>query len=235
MEEAVARGLAAFSREEAETRGRPWLDLARDGALADALARLTDELGGRGHVPAALAGLVTADEARARWTALRAFYDLHRHFLVTNGPYRLHRWTPTTTVVQVFRDLTYPRGVGSFDRFAIPLRAYVAKAEIQGARLEVRAEVERVERFGREYKIVREPFARQVSERDRRSLPECRYVVVAPDGGVVAAGAVPADAASVFAVELPTGGPPGRHLVLVALTLDDNLVNLPIRVVAWTR
>jgi hypothetical protein len=234
MEEAVGRGLAAFSREEAERGGRPWLDLVRDARLVDSLARLVDDLARRGHVPPPLAGLVTADEARARYTALRAFYDAHRHFLVTNGPYRLHRWTPTTTVLQVFRDLTYPRGVGSFNRFAIPLQARVTQAEVDGARLRIRAEVERVERFGREYRIVREPFVRRVSEQDRRSLPVCHYVVVGPDGAVVAAGTVLADAASTFSVDLPRRGAPGRHTVLVALVLDDNRVNLPLEVVPWT-
>jgi hypothetical protein len=234
MEEAVGRDLAAFSRPEADRRGRPWLDLARDGQLAGALARLTDDLGRRGYVPVGLTGVVTPDEARARWTALRAFYDAHRHFLVTNGPYRLHQWTPTTTVLQVVRDLTYPRGVGSFNRFAIPLRAYITAAEVHGARLEARGEVERVERFGREYRVVREPFVRKVSEQDRRSLPEGRYVVVGPDGAVVAAGTVAATEASTFSVGLPTSPAPGRHTILIGLTLDDNLVNLPIRMVPWT-
>ena len=37
--------------------------------------------------------LVTADEARKRWAALAAFYQEHGHFLVTNGPYRLVKWS----------------------------------------------------------------------------------------------------------------------------------------------
>ena len=38
-EEAVARGLAAFSRESALARGVPWLDLVRDPALGPPSAR----------------------------------------------------------------------------------------------------------------------------------------------------------------------------------------------------
>ena len=44
IEEAAGRGLAAFSREAAEARGLPWLDLVRDAGLAPALRALLDEL-----------------------------------------------------------------------------------------------------------------------------------------------------------------------------------------------
>src|SRR6185436_8378843 len=60
-EEAVARGLAAFSRESAQARGVPWLDLVRDRALGPPLRALLDELAARRHVPAALLGRVTPE------------------------------------------------------------------------------------------------------------------------------------------------------------------------------
>ena len=43
--------------------------------------------------PEPLKDLVTADEAQARWRALRAFAEKNGHLLVTNGPYRLKQWT----------------------------------------------------------------------------------------------------------------------------------------------
>ena len=52
--------------------------------------------------------------------------------------------------------------------------------------------MERVERFGREYRIVREPFVKRAVEQDRRSLPVGHYVAVGPDGDVAAAGSVAA-------------------------------------------
>ena len=94
--------------------------------------------------PDALKGLVSADEARERWTALARFHAQHGHFLITNGPYRLQSWAADAAVLQVFRDLSYPVGLGTFDYLAIPLRAYVSKVENRGARMEIRAEVERV-------------------------------------------------------------------------------------------
>jgi hypothetical protein len=117
-EEAVSRSLAAFSRESAQARGVPWLDLARDRALGPRLRALLDELAARPHVPAALAGRVTPADAGARWAALRAFHDALGHLLVTNGPYRLVSWTDDTSVLQVFRDLSYPRGLGVFNSHA---------------------------------------------------------------------------------------------------------------------
>ena len=234
-EEAVARGLAAFSRESAQARGVAWLDLVRDRALAPRLGALLDELAARGHVPAALAGRVTRAEAEARWAALRAFRDTAGHLLVTNGPYRLTSWTDDTAVLQVFRDLSYPRGLGSLNSHALPLRAFVTGAEARADELVLKAEVERVDRFGREYQIVREPFVKRVLEQDRRSLPLGHYVVIGPDGAVAAAGAVEASDPGEHRIDLRALDRPGRYVALVALTIDDNRTNLPVRVVSWTR
>jgi hypothetical protein len=235
IEEAAGRGLAAFSREAAEARGLPWLDLVRDGSLGAKLGTLLGELERRGHVPPGLVGLVTPDEARARWAALRAYRDAAGHFLVTNGPYRLVEWSEAKTVLQVFRDLSYPRGVGVFNRHATPLRAHVTAVDVRGDTLVVRGDVERVERFGREQRIVREPFVKRAVEQDRRSLPVGHYVAVGPDGEVAAAGAVAAADPGDFPVDLRSLTASGRYLLLVALTVDDNRTNLPVKAIPWTR
>ena len=70
----------------------------------------------------------------------------------------------------VFRDINNPLGVGSYDRFAIPRRAYVARITARGDRLEIAAEIERLEKFLREYRLVREPLR---LPRPRRSGPSC--------------------------------------------------------------
>jgi hypothetical protein len=234
-EEAVARGLAAFSHEGAQARGVPWLDLVRDRALAPRLRALLDELAGRRHVPTALAGRVTPAEAEARWKALRGFHDASGHFLVTNGPYRLASWTEDTTVLQVFRDLSYPRGLGAFNSHALPLRAFVTGAEARTDEIVLKVEVERLDRFGREYQVVREPFVKRVVEQDRRSLPVGHYVVVGPDGAVAAAGTVEASDPGDYRVDLRAVDGPGRYVTLVGLTVDDNRTNLPVKLVPWTR
>ena len=235
MEEAVTRGLAAFSRERAETRGVPVLDLVRDARLKEGLARILDDLAQRRHVPDALKDFATADEARERFAALKAFYAQHGHFLVTNGPYQLDQTPGSSTVLKVFRDLSYPRGVGAFDAQVIPLRAYVTRVERRGDRLAVHAEVEKVERYGREVKVVREPFSKAALEQDKRSLPLCHYVVVGPDRAIVKAGTVRATDPGTFVVDPATpGAKPGSHTVLIALSLDETEVGLPIKAIPWT-
>ncbi|MBI4241826.1 MAG: hypothetical protein HY613_08925, partial [Candidatus Rokubacteria bacterium] len=234
MEEAVARGLAAFSPEEARRRGIAWMDLARDKKLKAALATIVDEFARQSHVPLGLRGSVTAIEARDRWSALQHFYDTYGHFLVTNGPYRLHQWSESSAVLQVFRDLTFPRGVGSFDRYAYPLRAFITKAERRGDQVEITAEVEKVERFGRQYKIVREPFSKRAFEQEKRPLPVGRYVVIGPDGEVVKVGAAQPTEASTFSIALKEKLKPGPHTIVVALELEGNRVSQPVKVVLWT-
>ena len=200
-----------------------------------ALRALLDELAGRRHVPAALVGRVTPEEAEARWAALRAFHEASGHFLVTNGPYRLASWTEDTSVLQVFRDLSYPRGLGTFNSHALPLRAFVTGVEARTDELVLKAEVERLDRFGREYQIVREPFVKRVLEQDRRSLPVGHYVVVGPDGAVAAAGTVEASDPGDYRVDLRAVDRPGQYVALVALAVDDNRTDLPVKVVPWTR
>ena len=234
-EEAVGRGLATFSREAALARGLSWLDLARDRALVGRLRALLDELAQRGHVPPALAGLVTPAEARARWDALRAFHDAAGHLFVTNGPYRLASWTDGATVLQVFRDFSYPRGVGVFNRYALPLHAHVTASATRGDTLILRGDIERVERFGREQRIVREPFVKRAVEQDRRSLPVAHWVAVGPDGAVAAAGSAVAVEPGDFPIDLSSLTRRGRYTVLVALTVDDNRTNLPVKALPWTR
>src|SRR5207247_9861243 len=109
----------------------------------------------------------------------------------TNGPYRLDKWSDAGVVLEVFRDVTSPMGVGSFDRFVIPRRAYVSRIVPRAYRLEVYPEIERVEKFLRDYRLVREPLGNPGPQDDPSDVPVCRYVVVSPDGTLATAG-VPA-------------------------------------------
>ncbi len=226
MEEAVKRGLGAFSAEEARRRGVRWLDLARDPKLEEALASLVDKFAKEAYVPEVLKGFATADEAETRWTALKRFFERRRHFLVTNGPYQLQKWSDGGVVLQVARDFTNPMGVGSFDRFAIPRRAYVSRIVGGRDRLEVYPEIERVEKFLRDYRIVREPLGKPAAdEEDRSDVPACRYVVLGADGTVVAAGVGGEARGDHLVVDLKGRLKPGTYTVLVALVLGDNEID----------
>ncbi len=225
MEEAVRRGVGAFSAEEAKRRGIRWLDLARDQKTKEALTALVDGFARRAYVPESLKRFVNADEAQDRWTALRQYAQRRGHFLVTNGPYQLEKWSDGSVTLEVVRDFTNPMGVGGFDRFAIPRRAYVSRIVPRGDRLEVQVEVERVEKFLRDYRLVREPLPSGAGAGDRPDVPLCRFVVVGADGGVAAAGVSEETQGSRLVVNLKGALKPGNYTALVALALGDNLVD----------
>ena len=121
-------------------------------------------------------------------------------------------------------------GLGTFDYLAIPLRAYVSKVEKRGARLEMRADAERVSKFQRSYEIVRTalgPASRDIDERER---PECRYVIVGPDGKVVRTGAETLNKSGRFVLDLGKLPAPGRYNVMTALYVGGNSMNPEINV-----
>ena len=226
MEEAVRQGVGAFSADSARRRGVPWLDVVRDGRVRGRLTALLKTLEARAFVPPALQRFVDEREARRRWGALARFAAERGHVLVTNGPYEIHAQAPTRVVLRVVRDFSYPLGVGSWNRYPIPLRAFVTRAEVRGDRLEVALEVERLERFAREYKISVEPLTARFAEKGA-DLPRCRFVAIGPGGAVARAGAVAPTAPGVCAIAL--GGVPRPALVLVAPALDGNQVHPHVR------
>jgi hypothetical protein len=225
MEEAVSRGWAAFSHEEAARRGVEWLDLVRSDALKTRLAGLVDEFEREGYRPAILQKLVSEAEARKRWAALAAFRRAHGHFLVTNGPYQLKDWSGESATLDVFRDLSYPLGVGSFDTYAIPRRGYIAKVERRAGGLRLSVEIETVMKFMRDYEIVRQPMDFVDATVRKRAAPECRYAVMDSAGRVALVGtALPGDDLT-FAVELDDRLAPGRYTVMAEIVVNGNAMN----------
>jgi hypothetical protein len=233
MEEAVARGLAAFSEEEARRRRVPWLDLVRDKKQKDALAGLAADFERKAYVPEALRGLVTVEQARQRWAALKRFARTRGHWLVTNGPYLLDKWSPDSVTLTVFRDLTYPVGVGAFDRFAVPLRGFVARADRKGDRLEITADVEKIEKFERSYKIVRGPYKPEPAGEKMRDTLAAHWMALGVGDEVVAAGASEAQESGRLVVDLKGRLKPGAYRVLVAVALNGNIMNPEVRVLPY--
>ncbi|MFQ5830791.1 MAG: hypothetical protein ACE5JD_16790 [Candidatus Methylomirabilia bacterium] len=233
MEEAVIRGWAAFSREEAQRRGVEWLDLVRGERVKAQMASLVEEFERQGYIPDSLTESLAVEEARERWAALGSFYKKYGHFLVTNGPYILEKWSEESTVLRVFRDLSYPLGVGSYDAYPIPHRAYISEVEIGESGLRIHAEVERVQKFQRTYEIVREPLRQASSGLRPREVPVCRYVVVGSDGAVLMTGLARFGEDKVFVVDLEDRLEPGSYTVLTALYLNGNYMNPDIKRVPY--
>ena len=233
IEEAQARGWAAVTREEAARRRLPWLDLARDAKLKAQLAGLVDTYATQNYIPPLLKKLVAADEAQHRWQSLRQFYQRRHHFLVTNGPYQLGKWSEASVTLDVFRDFTYPIGVGAFDRFALPLRAWIVRATAHGDHLEVQADVERAERFLRSYRLLREPMGTVGAEGDKPDIPVCRFMALSADGEVARVGSSREVQSGRLVVPLKGLAKGGPYTVLLALYVADNTVNPQITTVSY--
>ena len=225
LDEATRRGIGALSAAEAARRGVPWLDLVRDARTHERLVALVRDLEARGHVPPALTRLVDEREARRRWGALGRFAAEHRHLLVTSGPYDVHEVGPGRVVLRVVRDFSYPLGVGSYNRYPIPLRAFLSRPELRGHRVETSVEIERVERFAREFRVVTEPLAARLGQKDAE-LPVCRFVVLGPRGAVTRAGTTAPVEPGLCAVAID--GLPRPATVLVTAAVNGNHVEAQI-------
>lgn len=222
MEEAVTRGLAAFSQAEAKQKNIPWLDLARDPALQTRLRALIDEFEREGYRPEALAVRVSEEEAKARWAGLKTFAEANNHLLVTNGPFKLKSWSEKEAVLGVVRELTYPWGVGAFDGYTYPPRAVITKAERSGDTVALSVDLEKVVKAQRRYNTVREPFGKQATRGLFRIRPSASFLLVNSDGVVVQAGEAQLVEDGRFEVKLPKSLPAGRHAVLIGIFPDGN-------------
>src|SRR5215470_534601 len=222
MEEAVTRGWAAFSREEAKRRGVEWLDLARSPDLNGRLASVVSEFAREGYRPEILRAFVSADDARKRWAALAEFYKERGHFLVTNGPYKLKGWSPDGVTLEAFRDLSYPLGVGSYDNYAVPRRGYITTVAQKNGQITLSGEIELLEKHMRSYDIVRTPLHSVPADVLTRSAPECRYMVMDGEGRVVFAGQVPLKGDASFHVDLKGRLPSGQFTLHAQIIVNGN-------------
>jgi hypothetical protein len=167
-----------------------------------------------------------------RYRRLREFHAAHGHWLVTNGPYLLQRWDGTKAVLGAFRDPSYPKGLGGFNAYVVPLKAHITRIERRPYGAQVHIEAEWLERLARDVRIVRGSFAQRLAERLSSAgalpAPVCRYLLVRADGTVGAAGAVRAEAEGSCRIELK-----GAGRLVVAAVLEDGAANAPIRIVPW--
>ena len=106
------------------------------------------------------------------------------------------------------------------------------RADVKADRIEIQAEAERVERFGREHRLVREPVGSPSVQKDRGAVAVCRYVIVGPDGAVVRAGATGATSSGLFVIGREGVSPGSTALLQIAVdgtqaTAATRTVSLP--------
>jgi hypothetical protein len=228
MEEAVSRGWAAFSEAEAKRRGVPWLDLVRPQELKARLAALVTEFERDAFRPPALRAHVSDEEARRRWRALAAFHAASGHFLVTNGPYKLKAWSANGVTLEAFRDLSYPLGVGSYDAYAVPRRGFITKVERNGERLTVLGDIEVVEKFQRNHRLVRTSLKSVPGALLRQAAPECRYVIADAQGRIALAGTARLAPDGTFQIDVKDRLPPGGYTLSALIAVNGNTMNAEI-------
>ncbi len=235
MEAAVAGGVGTFSAEASAVSGLPPLELVRIPQTREKLANLLDAFERQRYVPEGLAGWMTTEDAQRRWRALRDFYQRHGHLLVTNGPYRLAAWSDRSVRLEVFRDLSYPLGVGSFDRHARPRHAFITGVDVAHGRLQIHADVERGIKFERSYRIVRERLGSNTSGALDEVTPVCRYLVLAADGKVVKDATAVYGSEGMYTADVARGLDRGDYRILMAIFLNDNYENADVRIVPFTK
>jgi hypothetical protein len=229
MEEAVERGWAAFSQEEAKRRGIEWLDLARSNDLNGRLATLVAEFAKTGYRPRALQELVGEEDARKRWSALADFYKERGHFFVTNGPYKLKDWSANGISLEVFRDLSYPLGVGSYDNYAVPRHGYITTITQKDGQITLSGDIELLAKHMRSYDLVRTPLQTVPVNTRIRSAPECRYVIMDGEGRVVLAGQVPLAEDANFHLDVRGKLLPGDFVLFAQVIVNGNAANAEIK------
>lgn len=211
------------------------VDLVRSPRMTARLAGLLEEFERQAYVPEALRDIVPTQVAQERWRSLRDFMRRYGHLLVTNGPYRLVGWTPHSVKLDVFRDLSYPLGVGSFDQYTRPRRGYITQMHVQEDGLTIYADVERVVKSERTERLVRERLGSNQAGAIDTISPQCRYLVFTEDGRVVKDALARYGKDGVYWADLGHGVGPGAYQIAVAIFLNDNLVNPEIRIVSYTK
>ncbi len=225
MEAAVERGIGAFSEGEAGRKRIPWLDLVRDPEQRAKMLALAGEFARTGYRPRTLETLVSREAATARWRALEKFAATTGHLLVTNGGYRLARWSPEAYVFEVVRDPGYPVGLGTFDNLAYPPRALITGIEHVGSRVVIAADIEYSTKEQRNRRVVRVPLKSDTLRGTSPIRRLARYLVIDEQGRVAAAGTGKPRADGRYALSLPPSLPPGPYTLSAAIFLDGNMIN----------
>lgn len=111
MEDMVANGGRATGNKYGweQTEGVEWLDLLTKTHIEDLKASLQYFLDTK-YIPPSLRGLVSWDEAEARYRAAIEWVERRGHGVISNGPFYIESYDPQARfmVLKAFRDPTYP-------------------------------------------------------------------------------------------------------------------------------
>jgi hypothetical protein len=135
--------------------------------------------------------------------------------------------------LEAVREMTYPLGFGTFDRFVNPPRAVIEAAALTGDEVTVRARVEMALKAGREYRMTKEPLTHTVSRGVQGLLVVSRYLLIGPDGKVLKLDKMQWMENNDFAIKLSDRLPEGRYKIILAIFLDGNAVEPSFRILPF--
>jgi peptide/nickel transport system substrate-binding protein len=117
----VKSGEFAYSRSQATAKDAKWLDPILP-EHADAIKAELQKMKSENFVPAPLQGIVSAEEAAARYDASIAWIEEHRNAVISNGAFYFDSYNVAGKVITIkaFKDESYPFEVGHFSEYVTP-------------------------------------------------------------------------------------------------------------------
>ncbi len=126
-------------------------------------------------------------------------------------------------MLEAVREITYPLGFGTFDRFVNPPRAVIEAVTQDAGKITVRAERRDDSEDGHENTgSVKEPLLRTTTRGVDGLLVVSRYLLIDPDGKVLKVDKMQWKEDGDFTIELPERLPPGQYTVILGIFLDGN-------------
>ncbi len=130
-ERLVTSGKLAYSRSQASTMNIDWLDPIVPGH-AQMIREELEKMKNENFVPAALKGLVSADDAKKRYDASIQWIDEHGHAVISNGAFYLDSYNIAGRIItlKAFKGGSYPFETGYWSKYEKPRLADIVKMDI---------------------------------------------------------------------------------------------------------
>jgi peptide/nickel transport system substrate-binding protein len=127
-ERLVTDGKFAYSRSQAVAKNIDWLDPIVP-EHAQAIKQELQQMKSENYIPAALKGIVSADEAKKRYDASIAWINTHKNAVISNGAFYLDNFNIAggTITIKAFRDPSYPFEQGHWSAYENPKLATIEK------------------------------------------------------------------------------------------------------------
>ena len=127
-ERLVIGGDYAYSRSQATAKDAKWFDPILP-EHAEAIKAELQKMKSENYVPAALKGIVSAEDAAKRYDASIKWINEHKHAVISNGAFYLDTYNVAgkAITIKAFRDDSYPFEAGHWSEFETPKLADIIR------------------------------------------------------------------------------------------------------------